>query len=493
MENKKIGLFDAILLVSGSMIGSGVFIVISGMARNLGNAYFVLLAWIITGLITLMASLSFGELASMMPNAGGQYTFITRIYGRITGFVYGWTVFMVIQTGVIAAVAMAFARYLGLLFPQLGENNLLLQDLNLGFFQFSISFAQLIAVLMIVILTYINTLGIQEGKWIQRVFTIAKFLALMLIVFGTLYIVLFPSVNTPTFVKLNFDSNFDVNQWNLKELAWEKISGYSIFIAFGAAMVGSLFSADAWQGITFMSTEVKSPVKNIPKALVYGTTLVTLVYVLVNLSYMVLLPLKGVPSHGVNIYDLGVSHAENNRVGAAAASAILGAVNHPYLGMSVMAIFILISTFGCNNGLILSGSRLFKAMSDEGLFFKQAKNVNSKGIPGNALWMQAIWAAILCLSGSYESLLNYCTFASLLFYIVTVAGLIILRIKEPFADRPYKVWGYPFIPVIYILTAGAIAIAILLSNFNVSITGLGIVLLGWPIYYLFNNSTQFKS
>jgi APA family basic amino acid/polyamine antiporter len=336
-------------------------------------------------------------------------------------------------------------------------------------------------------------MGIQEGKWIQRIFTIAKFLALMLIVFGALYFVLFPSTQTPTFTKFNFDSNFSINQWNIDKLSWENIKGYSVFIAFGAAMVGSLFSADAWQGITFMSTEVKSPIKNIPKALVFGTTLVTLVYVLVNFSYMVLLPLKGIPSQNATIYDLGISHAENNRVGAAAASAILGVVNNPqmgYLGMAIMAMFILISTFGCNNGLILSGSRLFKAMSDEGLFFNKARKLNKKGTPGNALWMQATWAAILCLSGSYESLLNYCTFASLLFYIVTVIGLIVLRIKEPMADRPYKVWGYPYIPITYIILAGSIAIAILLSNFTVSMTGLGIVLLGWPIYYLFNSKIK---
>lgn len=507
MNHKKIGLFDATLLVSGSMIGSGIFIVASEMSRVLGNAYLVILAWILTGVITLMAALSFGELASMMPTAGGQYNFITRIYGRVFGFVYGWSVFSVIQTGVIAAVAMAFAKYFGVFVPSWSTTSYLFQFHVTDSFTFQLSKAQLIAVFMIAFLTYINTRGVQEGKWIQRIFTLAKLIALFSLIFVGLYLIFGGTINNVSnYFLQNFNGRFNAESFVfnddhshlISEGHWVSIIGLPLLLAFSSAMVGSLFSSDAWQGITFMSHEVENPSKNIPKALFYGTTIVTIVYVLANLAYMALLPMKGivdpVSSQKLNqVFVNGISHATDDRVGAAAASAMMGVAQNEsagQLGMLFMAALIMVSTFGCNNGLILAGSRLYKAMSDQGLFFKSAAKLNHKNVPQNALWMQCIWACLLCFSGSYGDLLNYCTFASLLFYIVTVVGLLILRRREPNAERPYRVWGYPLIPILYVVLAGMVAIGILWSQWNIALNGLMIVGLGYPIYFFFNRNLK---
>jgi len=494
---KKLGIVDATLLVSGSMIGSGIFIVASDMSRMLGNATFVILAWVLTGIITLLAALSFGELASMMPNAGGQYNFITRIYGKRVGFVYGWSVFTVILTGVMAAVAMAFAKYMLVFFPEWQNYSFI--NFHLGDYLFSIGPTQAIAVAMILVLTYINSRGVDHGKWIQRIFTVAKLLALCLIIFGSIYLLIFAPKNS--FLASNFESPFSVSTWNKTPLSWN--SWKSIFdldfliIAFSSAMVGSLFSSDAWQGITFMSAEIKDPVKNIPKALFYGTTIVTVVYVLTNLAYFTLLPIKGITADTSNlILKNGVAFAEQDRVGISATAILMSTFNlgdGKLLGTYFMAILIMISTFGCNNGLILSGSRLYKAMADNGLFFQAASKLNSRLVPGNALKMQAFWASILCLSGSYGDLLNYCTFASLLFYIITVAGLILLRKKEPNADRPYKVFGYPYVPILYVIFASLICLGILISQWKIAASGIAIVLLGVPIYYFFDKSRKFNN
>jgi APA family basic amino acid/polyamine antiporter len=363
---------------------------------------------------------------------------------------------------------------------------------------------------MIVVLTFVNTLGIQEGKWIQRIFTLAKLLALFSLILGGLYLIFFGDFgNVKNYFSDNFSHGFSAENFvfNSKdshlvsEGHWTAIGGIGLMLAFSAAMVGSLFSSDAWQGITFMSNEIEKPSKNIPKALFFGTSLVTIVYVLANLAYMALLPLKGVnvdPSqnHGSEVFINGISHASNERVGAAAASAFMGVSQNAdagTLGMYFMAALIMVSTFGCNNGLILAGSRLYKAMADQGLFFKKASSLNRKNVPQNALWMQCAWASILCLTGSYGDLLNYCTFASLLFYIITVVGLIILRKKEPNAERPYKVWGYPFVPVTYIILASIVAVGILWSQWDIAINGLMIVALGYPIYFLFNRKKNVVS
>ncbi len=505
MNIKKIGLFDATLLVSGSMIGSGIFIVTAEMSRLLGNAYLVIFAWILTGIITLMAALSFGELSSMMPTAGGQYNFISRIYGRTMGFVYGWSVFSVIQTGVIAAVAMAFAKYLGVFLPEWGPKSYLLELSVTSSYTFYLSKAQLVAVSMIVVLTFINTLGVQESKWVQRIFTLAKLLALFTLILGGIYLIFGGSIsNVNNYFSTNFKGGFNTENFVfdtkdghfISEGHWTSLLGLPLLLAFSSAMVGSLFSSDAWQGITFMSHEIDNPSKNIPKALFLGTTLVTIVYVLANFAYMALLPMKGLygspEANQLNqVFINGISHASDDRVGASAASALMGVAKNEsagHLGMLFMAGLIMISTFGCNNGLILAGSRLYKAMSDQGLFFKSASQLNKKNVPQNALWMQCFWACLLCFSGSYGDLLNYCTFASLLFYIITVAGLLILRKREPLAERPYKVWGYPFVPIAYILLAGLVAIGILWSQWNIALNGLIIVGLGYPIYFFFNKN-----
>jgi APA family basic amino acid/polyamine antiporter len=517
---RKLGLFDSTLLVSGSMIGSGIFLVTSDMTRQLGSGPLVLLAWLLTGVITLMAALSFGELASMMPNAGGQYNFVTRIYGKRMGFVYGWAVFSVIQTGVIAAVAMAFAKHLGIF--TWNHEKVVFSFVLFGT-TFKLLAGQLIAIGSIFLLTLINSLGIQEGKWIQRIFTLAKLIALSALIMGGLYVLFGGSLNG---VKNYFWENMssgashfvspdDLNPLKssvetvggaqLHEVIpqWQSLAGIGLLLAFASAMVGSLFSSDAWQGITFMSGEVENPSKTIPKALLYGTFIVTVVYCLANVAYMAVLPLKGLnladamaavgPNGLSDNLVLGISHADQDRVGVAASSVLMGSAQNAeagLMGLIFMATLIIVSTFGCNNGLILAGSRLYKAMADQGLFFKSAAKLNRKNVPANALWMQAFWASALCLSGTYGDLLSYCTFASLLFYIITVAGVLILRKREPDAERPYKVWGYPYLPIIYLIFAGFVALGIIVSQFSIAITGIGIVALGWPIYSIFSRRNQ---
>jgi len=517
---RKLGLFDSTLLVSGSMIGSGIFLVTSDMTRQLGSGPLVLLAWLLTGVITLMAALSFGELAAMMPNAGGQYNFVTRIYGKRMGFVYGWAVFSVIQTGVIAAVAMAFAKHLGIF--TWNHEKVVFSFVLFGT-TFKLLAGQLIAIGSIFLLTLINSLGIQEGKWIQRIFTLAKLIALSALIMGGLYVLFGGSLNG---VKNYFWENMSsgashfvpldelnplkpnvgsVGGTQLHEVIpqWQSLAGIGLLLAFASAMVGSLFSSDAWQGITFMSGEVENPSKTIPKALLYGTFIVTVVYCLANVAYMAVLPLKGLnltdamatvgPNGLADNLVLGISHADQDRVGVAASSVLMGSAQNAeagIMGLIFMATLIIVSTFGCNNGLILAGSRLYKAMADQGLFFKSAAKLNRKNVPANALWMQAFWASALCLSGTYGDLLSYCTFASLLFYIITVAGVLILRKREPDAERPYKVWGYPYLPIIYLIVAGFVALGIIVSQFSIAITGIGIVALGWPIYSIFSRRNQ---
>jgi APA family basic amino acid/polyamine antiporter len=376
---------------------------------------------------------------------------------------------------------------------------------------------QLIAIGSIFLLTLINSLGIQEGKWIQRIFTLAKLIALSALIMGGLYVLFGGNLNgvknyfwenmssgASHFVLLDSSAK-NVNGAQLHEVIpqWQSLAGIGLLLAFASAMVGSLFSSDAWQGITFMSGEVENPSKTIPKALLYGTFIVTVVYCLANVAYMAVLPLKGLnladamaavgPNGLSDNLVLGISHADQDRVGVAASSVLMGSAQNAeagLMGLIFMATLIIVSTFGCNNGLILAGSRLYKAMADQGLFFKSAAKLNRKNVPANALWMQAFWASALCLSGTYGDLLSYCTFASLLFYIITVAGVLILRKREPDAERPYKVWGYPYLPIIYLIVAGFVALGIIVSQFSIAITGIGIVALGWPIYSIFSRRNQ---
>jgi APA family basic amino acid/polyamine antiporter len=465
---RSLNLFDTIMIVSGSMIGSGIFIVSADMTRTLGSPFWVLMCWIISGVITLLAALSYGELAGMMPKAGGQFIYIQRAFGQLTAFVYGWTVFMVIQTGVIAAVAVAFARFMGVFIPFFDENNKLFMLGN-----FSVSATQMLAVVSIFFLSYLNSLGVNNGKIIQRVFTSAKLLAL----FGLILIGVFVGYKTGYWksnIQLPFSSSGLSSNTINSDFNYTTLLG-----ALGVALIGSLFSSDAWNNVTFIAGEVKEPQKNIPLGLLIGVLIVTILYVLANVAYFMLLPALGSPE-GKTVLERGIAFAQNDRVGTAALSAVFGQTS-----AYVMALLIIISTFGCNNGLILSGSRLFQSMANEGLFFKSASFLNKNSVPSKALWYQATWASVLCVSGSYGSLLDYCTFASLVFYIVTISALFYLRKKEPDANRPYKAFGYPFLPAIYILVTALICIDLLI--FKTLNTGLGllIMLLGIPVFYIF--------
>ena len=469
---RSLGLWDATMLVAGSMIGSGIFIVSADMSRNVGSAGWMMFLWVLSGIITVMAALCYGELAGMMPKAGGQFVYIQRAFGNFTSFLYGWTVFAVIQTGVIAAVAVAFAKYTAVFFPWFSPENKLLA---VG--SFTLSAAQLLAIVLIVILTYINSRGITNGKLIQTGFTTAKLLALLLLIIAGLTIGL--SNNT---LSMNLTNAWDAVQLTKTGDGWsaESVTGFALMLALGTAIIGSLFSSDAWNNVTFIAGEIKEPQRNIPRSLLLGTGIVTLLYCLANMSYLSLLPLKG-SADATDIIGQGIQFAGGgtDRVGTAAASMIFGD-----LSVYIMAALIMISTFGCNNGIILSGARVYYAMSKEGLFFRKAGVLNSNDVPGFALWVQAAWAGVLCLSGTYGDLLEYCTFASLLFYIVTIAGVFVLRKKEPDTERPYKTLAYPLMPALYILIATIICGILLYTKPQNTISGLVIVLIGAPLYFI---------
>lgn len=455
---RSLSLLDAVMLVSGSMIGSGIFIVSAGMMRELGSPQWLLVAWVVAGLLTVMAALSYGELAGMMPKAGGQYVYIQRAYGKLPAFLYGWTVFTVIQTGVIAAVAVAFAKFTAVFLPVVGEDNVLI---TLG--RFRVNASQVFAIASIVLLTAFNARGVKDGKTLQTLFTLAKILALLTLIAAGLAV----GSGRPV-----FQANFDIG-WQATSLLSASdgnvtsvpLTGLALLSALGVAMVGSLFSSDAWNNVTFIAGEIKDPQRNIPRSLFLGTAIVTTLYVLANLAYLALLP----------VHDM--QHAVADRVGTAAAAVIFGDA-----AVYIMAALIMISTFGCNNGIILAGARLYYAMAKDGLFFPRAGRLNKASVPGAALWVQCAWACVLCFSGTYGELLNYVTFASLLFYIVTVSGLFRLRRTEPDAPRPYRVWGWPWMPALYIACAAAFCINLLLCEPVHTLAGLGIVGLGAVVY-----------
>jgi APA family basic amino acid/polyamine antiporter len=466
---RTLGLVDATSIVAGSMIGSGIFIVTSIMMRDIGSVGWLIVLWILTGLITVTAALSYGELAGMMPGAGGQYVYIRRAYGKMASFLYGWTVFTVIQTGVIAAVAVAFAKYAGVFFPSL--NNVLLE---IGTY-FKITYSQVLSIGSIVVLTKLNTGGLENGKWLQLIFTGAKLLAL----FSLIILGLGIGLNSDTFAS-NFQDIWSAEKTILNEdntITTINLTGFALIGALGATIINSIFSSDAWNNVTFIAGEIKNPQKNIPRSLFLGTFIVTIIYILANLAYLALLPVNSSPDAN-DVLGQGIKFAFDDRLGSSAASMIFG---NP--GVFLMAGLIMISTFGCNNGLILAGSRLFYAMSKDGLFFNKAGSLNKNSVPGVALWIQCIWSSILCLSGKYSDLLVYSTFASLLFYILTIGGLFILRKREPNAERPYKAFGYPFIPGLYILLALGICVDLLIYDSKNAGIGLILVLIGVPVYF----------
>lgn len=472
---QSLSLLDATMIVSGSMIGSGIFIVTAEMARNIGGAGWILLLWIISGAITIMAALSYGELAGMMPKAGGQFIYIQKAYGNFVAFLYGWTVFAVIQTGVIAAVAVAFAKYTGVFFPSLGPDNILLTLPFFGLFTVNISAASIVAIVLIILLSLINNYGVKNGKLIQVVFTSAKLLALAALIICGLVV----AMNSDTFAQ-NFQHAWTIQKTEFSEgkMNTTAITGFAVILALGTSIIGPLFSSDAWNNVTFIAGEIKNPKRNIPLSLLAGTFIVTALYLLTNITYMGLLPIQGDPN-AADVAGRGIAFAAADRVGSAAAFMILGNA-----AAFVMAGLIMVSTFGCNNGLILSGARVYYAMAKERLFFKKAATLNKNDVPGTALWVQCIWACILCLSGRYNDLLTYSTFASLLFYIVTISGLFILRKTWKDAERPYKTIGYPFIPALYIFTALSICLILLYTTPRYTGFGLIIVAIGIPVYFI---------
>ncbi len=468
---RSLGLIDATSLVAGSMIGSGIFIVTAAMARDVGSAAWILIIWLVTGLLTMTAALSYGELAGMMPTAGGQFVYIQRAYGKLISFLYGWTVFTVIQTGVIAAVAVAFANYTAVFFPVL-ENKIF----TIGE-SFVFTNKQILAMGSILLLTYINTKGVKTGKSIQLVFTSAKLIALFAIIILGLYVGFKTDV-----LSNNFANMWDASKTVLNPdgtITVTKLAGIALLGAMGATIINSLFSSDAWNNVTFIAGEIKDPKKNIPRSLFLGTLIVTIIYILANIAYLALLPINGTPE-STSVIENGIMFASQDRVGAAAANVIMGNI-----GVFVMAGLIMVSTFGCNSGLILSGGRLFYAMAKDNLFFKKAGELNNNDVPAKALWLQCFWACVLCVSGKYGDLLTYATFASLLFYILTIYGIFILRKKEPNAERPYKAFGYPLIPILYITITSLICLTLLIYDTKSTGLGLFIVALGIPVYYLF--------
>jgi APA family basic amino acid/polyamine antiporter len=453
-----LGLFDATMVVAGSMIGSGIFIVSADITRNVGSAGWLIAVWLITGFMTLTAALSYGELSAMFPKAGGQYVYLKEAFNPLAGFLYGWSFFAVIQTATIAAVGVAFSKFAAYLIPALSEKNIIA---DLGFV--TISAAQIVSIILIIFLTYINTKGIQGGKLIQRVFTSAKLLALFgLIIFGFFLV-------KQSFWAENWKTGFTATQYVKNDFGpeWLPIGGTALIGAIAAAMVGSIFSSDAWNNVTFIAGEIKNPKKNIGLSLFLGTLIVTIIYVCANLMYLNVLPLNG------------IAHAENDRVAVAAANGIFGDA-----GTYVIAVLIMVSTFGCNNGLILAGARVYNTMAKDGLFFKQAATLNKNAVPEFALWIQCVVAALLCLSGKYGDLLDMISFVVVLFYVLTIIGIFVLRSKMPNAERPYKAFGYPVLPAMYILMGIAFCALLIIYKPQYTWPGLIITLIGVPIYYI---------
>ncbi|RQO30793.1 amino acid transporter [Taibaiella sp. KBW10] len=481
---RSLSLTDGILIVAGSMIGSGIFIVSSDMVRNVGSAGWLMLIWLITGIMTVFAAISYGELSSMFPKAGGQYVFLKEAYNPLTGFLYGWSFFTVIQTGTIAAVGVAFSKFAGYFIPALE-----MKDANILFSigdSFKLYPAQLVSIALIIFLTWVNSRGVKEGKLIQRVFTNAKLLSLFgLIIFGFLLAAKADiwNANWATGFQLShttpINGNAD-NGWHLFNSSITLTAGLGLV---ASAMVGSVFSSVAWENVTFIAGEIKNPQRNVGLSLFLGTLLVTIIYITINLMYVAVLPLT--PATTGDLYQAtqlspSIAFAPQDRVATAASFSIFGNI-----GALVIAVMIMISTFGCNNGLIMTGARVFYTMALDNLFFKKAAQLNKNAVPGWALWAQCVWTSILCLSGKYGLLLDYVVFVTLIFYIITIYGIFRLRKSRPDAERPYKAFGYPLIPIIYFILAGAMAIGLLIAKWETCVFGIIVVLIGLPVYYLF--------
>jgi basic amino acid/polyamine antiporter, APA family len=467
MLKKRVNLFDGVAMVAGAMIGSGIFIVSADIARSVGSPGWLMMVWLITMIITVIGALSYGELAAMMPSVGGQYVYLRESYHPLIGFLFGWTTFLVIQCGSIAAVAVAFAKFGGVLVPWISEKNILF---NIG--TLNVNSTQLVGMLLIVFLTWLNTRGIVTGKIVLNIFSSTKVLALL----GFIIVGLIATKSISSFAMNN-------------EVFWQSsrigdgnqiipIAGFALIAALGTALVGSLFSADAWYNITYISGEVINPKRNVPLSLLFGTLLVSVLYLLANFVYIRILPLHGSPD-GATILARGMQFATDDRVATSAMSVIIG----DYAAI-IMAIFIMISTFGCTHIMVLAGPRVYYAMAKDGLFFKRIGNLNNKGVPAFPIIVQGVWSILLCLSGTYNNLLDYVIFAVLLFFTLTILAIFILRKKRPDIERPYKAFGYPIVPAIYILTTVTIMVILLIYKPDYTFPGLLIVLFGIPVFFL---------
>jgi APA family basic amino acid/polyamine antiporter len=488
---KSLGLFDSTMLVAGSMIGSGIFIVSADMGRTVGSPALLIAAWLVTALMTIIGALSYGELAAMMPKAGGQYVYLREALGPLCGFLYGWTLFLVIQTGTIAAVGVAFGKFLGVFFPSVSASHWLwhiahipaipIGPMVLGNMDIGLNTANLAAIVIVILLTLLNTFGVKLGASVQNFFTSAKVLALAAVV-----LVGFAAKNSAA-IAANFGTgwqNFWAGAgWHTTHAVQVGVGGPTAFVGLltvvAVVQVGSLFSADAWNNVTFTAGEIENPRRNLPLSLALGTGVVLLLYIFCNFVYLSVLPMAGSPTAST-LAGRGIQFATQDRVATAVMESAFGAI-----GAKFMAAAILISTFGCVNGMLLAGARVYYAMSRDGLFFRPVGTLSPRsGVPVNSLWVQCAWTCLLCLSGSYGQLLDYVIFAVLVFYILTIVGLFVLRRTRPEAPRPYRAFGYPMLPALYILMATWICVVLLRYKPQYTWPGLVLVLLGIPVYLL---------
>lgn len=454
---RELGLLDGTMLVVGSMIGSGIFIVSADISRQVGSAGWLTLIWVLTGLVTVIAAVSYGELSAMFPKAGGQYVYLKEAYNKLIAFLYGWSFFAVIQTGTIAAVGVAFSKFAAYLFEPLSDENILF---SLG--DFNINAAQVMSIFTIIVLTYINSRGVKNGKLLQTFLTVIKIVSLFgLIIFG------FTMGAKAEVWNANWADAWSPSNYDAASASWMPIAGSALLAAVSAAMVGSLFSSDAWNGVTFIAAEIRNPEKNVGLSLFLGTFIVSVIYVLANLMYLSVMPLHD------------IAFAKSDRVAVVAAQNIFGNT-----GTFIIAMMIMISTFACNNGLIMAGARVYYTMAKDGLFFKKAAILNKSSVPAWALWFQCVWASALCLTGKYGDLLDYVMIIVIIFYILTIYGIFILRRKMPDAVRPYRAFGYPVLPFFYIIVAAAICISLLITKTSTCGWGVVIMLAGIPVYYL---------
>jgi APA family basic amino acid/polyamine antiporter len=453
---RELGLLDGTMLVVGSMIGSGIFIVSSDMVRQVGSAGWLIAIWVLTAVLTIIAAVSYGELSAMFPKAGGQYVYLKEAYGKLIGFLYGWSFFAVIQTGTIAAVGVAFSKFAAYILPPLSDENILFE---MG--RFTLNAAQIVSILTIILLTYINSRGVKNSKILQTVLTVIKISSLLgLIIFG------FILGAKAEIWNANWANVWDANSFDVASGTWLSINGTTLLSAFVAAFVGSQFSSVAWEGVTFIAEEIKNPKRNVGLSLFLGTLIVGVIYILANLMYIAVIPLHEIAT------------VKSDRVGVLASQYIFGDI-----GTLIIALMIMISTFACNNGLIMAGARVYYTMAKDGLFFKKAAILNESSVPSWALWVQCFWASALCLTGKYGALLDFVVIIVLIFYILTIYGIFVLRRKMPNAERPYRAFGYPFLPMVFIVVSSIIAVTLLVTKTATCGWGVLIMLIGIPIYY----------